>query len=117
MCGKPISSDPSERVVSAMTSVFGTLWARLVGASGGAETSEPPLEAVDYNGYRIRPAPYRVEGGFQTAGVIEKDFPEGTKEHRFVRAEAHPSRDDAATFAIAKGKQIIDQAADRLFER
>jgi hypothetical protein len=37
------------------------------------------------------------------------------KEHRFVRAETHASKDDAATFAIAKGKQIIDEQGDRIF--
>ena len=77
--------------------------------------AEAPMDAVEYNGYRIRPAPYRSDGQFQTAGTIEKDFPEGMKEHRFVRAEAHPSRDAAVAFTIAKGKQIIDEQGDRVF--
>lgn len=96
------------------------LWSRLAGgAAGGAEdraAEAPRLAAVEYNGYRIRPAPYAAAGGgFQTAGVIEKDFPDGPKEQRFIRAETHPGRDEAAAFAIAKGKQIIDQQGDRLF--
>jgi hypothetical protein len=37
------------------------------------------------------------------------------KEHRFVRAETHPSKDEAVTFAITKGKQIIDEQGDRIF--
>ena len=73
------------------------------------------MDAVDYKGYRIRPAPYRANGQFQTAGTIEKDFPDGVKEHRFVRAETHPGRDDAASFAIAKAKQIIDEQGDSIF--
>jgi hypothetical protein len=72
-------------------------------------------DAVDYEGYRIRPAPYEANGGYQTAGVIEKDSPDGVKEHRFVRAETHPSRDAAVAFSIAKGKQIVDQQGDRVF--
>jgi hypothetical protein len=75
----------------------------------------PELPAVEYNGFRIRPAPYRANGQYQTAGIIEKDFPDGVKTHRFIRAETHPSVDDAAQFAIAKGKQIIDQQGDRVF--
>ena len=47
--------------------------------------------------------------------MIEKDFPEGTKEHRFIRADKHSSADDASTFAISKGKQIIDEQGDRIF--
>lgn len=79
----------------------------------GAEATR--LETVDYNGYRIRPAPYRAASGFQTAGVIEKDFPDGTKEHSFVRAETHPSLEGATEFSLAKGKQIVDQSGDRIF--
>jgi hypothetical protein len=37
------------------------------------------------------------------------------KEHRFIRAETHPSRDDAAAFAVQKGRQIIDQQGERVF--
>jgi hypothetical protein len=77
--------------------------------------AEAPMEAVEYKGYRIRPAPYRADGQFQTAGTIEKDFPDGTKEHRFIRAETHAGREDAANFAVSKGKQIIDEQGDRIF--
>jgi hypothetical protein len=98
-----------------MSSFFKGLWARLGGAGDSASSSEPKAEAVEYKGFRIRPAPYSAKGQFQTAGVIEKDFEDGMKEHRFVRAETHPSKDDAATFAIAKGKQIIDEQGDRIF--
>ena len=48
-------------------------------------------------------------------GTIAKDFPEGAREHRFVRAETHPNRDDAAAFAVRKAQQIIDEQGDRLF--
>ena len=89
-------------------------WARLTAGGGGAE-SEAPGETVEYNGYRIRPTPYRTNGVFQTCGVIEKDFPDGMKEHRFVRADTHPSRDDAIAFAVSKAKQIIDLQGDRIF--
>lgn len=86
------------------------------GAGDRPAAAAPEMEAVEYNGYRIRPAPYKSNGQFQTAGVIEKDFPDGVKQHRFIRAETHPSLDDAASFAISKAKQIIDQQADRMFD-
>jgi hypothetical protein len=94
--------------------VLKELWNRLTGGRGAAADG-PAFEAVEYEGYRIRPAPYAAGSGYQTAGVIEKDFPDGVKEHRFVRAETHPSRDDAVAFSISKAKQIIDQQGDRIF--
>ena len=89
-----------------------TLLARF---GGGAAAPEAPSEAVEYKGYRIRPAPFRDGSQFQTAGTIEKDTAAGPREHRFVRAEKHPSRDDAVEFSLMKAKQIIDQQGDRLF--
>jgi hypothetical protein len=88
---------------------------RLAGGREGAGSSEPAVPPVEYNGYRIRPAPFRANDRYQTAGVIEKDFPDGVKEHRFIRADTHQSLDDANEFAIAKGRQIIDQQGDRIF--
>jgi hypothetical protein len=98
-----------------MTSIFKGLWSRLTGGGEGEGAQEPPMEAIEYKGYRIRPAPYPAKGQFQTAGVIEKDFETGMKEHRFIRAETHASKDDAGAFAIAKAKQIIDEQGDRIF--
>lgn len=82
---------------------------------GGGGEAGPAMPAVEYNGYRIRPAPYREAGQYQTAGIIEKDFPDGVKEHRFIRADRYPDKDVAAEFAVSKGKQIIDEQGDRIF--
>ncbi len=98
-----------------MLSALKSLLARLGGGPSGAQAQEPPAEPVEYKGYRITPAPYPSEGQYQTAGVVEKDFPDGTKEHRFVRADRHASKDDAVEFSLAKGKQIVDQQGDRMF--
>jgi hypothetical protein len=87
----------------------------LGGGGSSADAAPPDLPATEYKGYRIKPAPYRANSAYQTAGVIEKDFPDGVKQHRFVRAETHPSLDDAIEFALSKGKQIIDQEGDRVF--
>jgi len=98
--------------------MFATLkaaWARLMSQAGSRGSDEPAAAAVEYNGYRIRPAPYRTNGQYQTAGIIEKDTAEGVKQHRFVRADTHQSRDDAVAFVISKAKQIIDLQGDRMF--
>ena len=88
---------------------------RLFGGEDRGKTA-PSADAVEYKGFRIRPAPFKAEGQFQTAGTIEKDFPDGMREHHFVRAEKHPSQDEASSFAITKGKQIVDERGDRMFE-
>jgi len=119
MMARPFATVPLREDALPMLSIFKALWGRLAGnaePSGAAEQGGPAEPAVEYKGFRIRPAPYPAKGQFQTAGVIEKDFAEGTKEHRFVRAETHASRDDAAAFALAKGRQIIDEQGERLFD-
>ena len=89
-----------------------TLKALLSRLFGGAAAEAEPIE---YNGYRIRPAPYSRAGGYQTCGIIEKDVAGDTKRHRFIRAETHPSREAAIEFSIAKARQLIDEQGEKLF--
>ena len=71
-----------------MLSKLKEAWSRLTGGGPGAGGPEGPSEPpIEYKGYRIRAAPYRVDRVFQTAGIIEKDAPDGMKEHRFIRAD------------------------------
>jgi hypothetical protein len=97
-----------------MFSSLKAMWARLAGgqAGGGAQ---PAIEAVEYKGYRIRPAPYLSGSQYQTAGSIEKDTPEGLKQHNFIRADTYPSREDAIAFTVSKAKQMIDLQGERMF--
>jgi hypothetical protein len=64
-------------------------FARLFGGRNGeAIAAEEPGPQSSTKGFRIRPAPFRAaDGEFQTAGVIEKDFADGPKDYRFIRAE------------------------------
>ena len=96
-------------------SMLKSLWDSLMG-KGGADAEAVAADPVEYKGYRIRPSPYQTGSQYQTSGTIEKSFPSGTKEHRFVRAEAHPSKEDAVAFSLIKARQIIDQQGDRMFE-
>src|SRR5262249_38582095 len=92
-----------------------SLFAGLGAGAGGSGAGAAPAETVEYKGYRIKPAPYPNNGVYQTAGTIEKDGPDGVREHRFVRADTHPNRDDAIAFAVSKPKQIIALQGDRIF--
>jgi hypothetical protein len=96
-----------------MASMLKTLLGRFF---GGGAIEAPEAETVEYNGYRIRPAPYTYQGQYQTCGIIEKEIGGELKEHRFIRAESHPSREAAIEFSLAKGRQLIDERGDRLFD-
>ncbi len=37
-------------------------------------------------------------------------------QHYFVRVETHGGREEAASFAILKGRQIVDDLGDRMFK-
>lgn len=98
---------------------LGDMFRRLMGAGETTEDGGGEGEAVAYKDYTIHPAPRREGGQWLTAGVIRKagDGNGGIQEHRFVRAETHATRDGAEEFAVLKGKQIIDQQGDRLFQQ
>jgi hypothetical protein len=98
-----------------MFSKLKAAWARFVGAGASTEADAAAAPAVEYKGYRIRATPFRADGIYQTAGIIEKDAPDGLKTHRFIRADTHHNREDAVAFTIAKAKQIIDLQGDRVF--
>lgn len=84
---------------------------------GGGKREEAPGEAVLYQGFSIRPTPRKDSGHWLTAGVIAKTFDDGeTKEHYFIRAETHGGKSDAEAFSMIKGKQIVDEFGDRMFE-
>ena len=112
--GVVISGQP-KAWTRTMFSKIKAAWARIASGRAAGEFDEPNTPWIEYQGYRIRPTPYRTERQYQTAGIIEKNFPDGPKQHRFVRADTHHNRDDAVAFAISKAKQIIDLQGDRMF--
>ena len=58
-------------------------WSRFTNKPAGASDAAGESD-VEYKGYRIRPAPYRTGGEFQTAGVIRKDAPGDERKHEFI---------------------------------
>jgi hypothetical protein len=80
-----------------------------------AAKAEKPSEPVEYKGFIIRAAPYKSDGQFQTAGLIEREVGGVRREHRFVRADAFASYDDAVTFTLGKARQMIDLQGERIF--
>jgi hypothetical protein len=85
-------------------------------ACGGRPETAKVSDPVEYKGYIIRAAPYKNNAAYQTAGVIERELDGVRKEHRFIRADAYASYDDAVTFTLNKARQIIDLQGDRMFD-
>jgi hypothetical protein len=90
-----------------------SFWSALFGGRGSA--AEKVSDPVEYKGYVIRAAPFKNNGQYQTAGIIARDIGGVRKEHRFIRADAYASYDDAVNFTLSKARQIVDLQGDRIF--
>jgi hypothetical protein len=86
----------------------------LFGRRAAAENTKS-ADPVEYKGFIIRAAPFKNEGHYQTAGVIEREIGGVRKEHRFIRADAYARYDDAVSFTLTKARQIIDLQGERIF--
>ena len=88
---------------------------RLFGGSSGREETASG-KTLEHNGFLIRATPFKAEGQFQTAGVVSKEVGGVIKEHKFIRADRFASLEDAADMALRKGRQLVDEQGERLFE-
>jgi hypothetical protein len=96
-------------VVSFFKSLFG-----LGGKQRGNDAAT--VKRAEHKGFVIEAQPYQEGSRFQTAGIISKDVGGMRKQHKFIRADSFATRDEAADFAVSKGRQIVDEQGDRLFE-
>jgi hypothetical protein len=85
---------------------------------GSSDASSGPAKAAaeeEYKGFVIKATPTAVGSEHQLAGVIEKEVGGELKSYSFVRADRLASRDEAASRALMKGRQLIDEQGERLF--
>lgn len=92
-----------------------SFWKNLFGGGGGAEQAAAPAQGEEYKGFTIRPTLMQVGSEYQLAGQIEMEIDGELKVYKFVRADRMSSRDDAVSFALAKGKQIVDEQGKSMF--
>jgi len=94
-----------------------SFWSALFGRGRGAAANTAKLsDPVDYKGFVIRATPYKNNGHYQCSGIIARESGGARKEHRFVRADAYASYDDAVNFTLNKARQIIDLQGERIFD-
>ena len=92
-----------------------SFWKNLFG--GGEAKQAAPEPGEEYKGFTIRPTPMAVGSEFQLSGRIEKEVDGELKTYDFVRADRMSSREEAISFALAKGRQIIDEQGVSLFKQ
>lgn len=97
-----------------------SFWSKLFGGGsgggeGGGSTDAGPGE--DYKGFTITPVTMAAGSEFQLAGRIEKDIDGTVQRHDFVRADRFSSKTEAASMALAKGRQIVDEQGERMFKQ
>ncbi len=98
-----------------MASKLGRIFRNLLSPGDGQTAGQASGPAVEYKGYTIRPASRREGSQWLTVGVISKELAGEVKDHQFVRADMHASKEDADACAVRKARQIIDEQGDKLF--
>jgi len=86
------------------------------GTDNAIETAKPAGE-IEHKGFRILATPFKQDGQYQCCGVISKDSDGALKEHRFIRADRFSSLDDAVAIILNKGRQIVDEQGERIFQQ
>ena len=98
--------------MSILSRLFGGK-AKEAGATAASEAKT--TGQIDYKGFTIRAVPFRHEGQFQTAGIIEKEIGGTMKTYRFVRADRSTMVEEVTDLALSKGQKIIDEQGEGLF--
>jgi hypothetical protein len=82
---------------------------------GGTPKDDKPAKTAEHQGFVIEARPYHEGGQWQTAGVVWKEVDGVRKEHKFIRADRFQSAEEAADFALSKGRQIVEEQGERVF--
>jgi len=83
--------------------------------SGGSAGGPKVLDSEEYQGFTIKAIEMRVGGEFQLCGAVEKEIGGEMKVHDFIRADRLASGEQAASAALGKGRQIVDEQGEGIF--
>lgn len=89
---------------------------RLFGFSEAVPGGPVADEAIEHEGFIIRPTPIAEAGQFRLCAMINREIGGIAREHKLIRADVFGSRDEAAEAAIRKAKQMIKEQGERLFQ-
>lgn len=96
-----------------------SFWSKLFGGGGGGSNDGAAAggPSEEYKGFTITAVSMAAGSEHQLAGRIEKEIDGEVKRYDFVRADRFSSKDDATSMAFSKGRQIIDEQGERLFQQ
>ena len=88
---------------------------------GGRDKAEPEASApvareIEHKGFIIQATPYKDGGQYQTCGTVAKVIDGLRKEHKFIRADRFASLDEAVDCSLSKGRQMVDEQGERIFQ-
>ena len=81
-----------------------------------AESTPAVARDMEHNGFVVQATPYKEAGQYQTSGTVSKLVDGVRKEHKFIRADRFASLDEAVDCALSKGRQMVDEQGERLFQ-
>jgi len=98
-----------------------SFWKKFLGLnlSGDDVKSDEPklLGEDDYKGFIISAFEMKSGSEFQLFGTIEKEIDGEMKKQSFIRSDRLSSLQEAHNFTLKKGRQIIDEQGEELFNR
>ena len=94
-----------------------SFWKSLLGGrSSEPKSIEPAVVGEEsYKGFTIKALIMPVGSEFQLAGMIDKEIGGELKSYKFVRADRFSSKEDVVSYALAKGRQIIDEQGEGIY--
>ncbi|MGL4727593.1 MAG: HlyU family transcriptional regulator [Bosea sp. (in: a-proteobacteria)] len=101
--------------MSFLKKLFGGKPATSPANDAGKNDVGKAVASAEHAGFTIHATPFQENGQWQLCGVVEKEIAGEMKSHRFIRADRFPDKQEAASFTLAKGRQIIDERGDALF--
>jgi hypothetical protein len=82
----------------------------------GNNEPNPVTATESYSGFEIEAAPMREATGWRVAGRVVWRRGEEALQHEFVRADSFPSQDNATAMSLDKGRQLVDEQGESLFD-
>jgi hypothetical protein len=84
---------------------------------GEAKVREPePAPSQEHKGFTILATPFQAQGRWQLCGILQLESEGEIKEHKFIRADAFGSEEEAIEMTFFKGRQIIDQQGEAILK-
>ena len=86
------------------------------GDDGGTPAAPKVLGEETYKGFTIRAMEMKSGSELQLCGEIQKEIDGEVRVKQFIRADKLSTEEQVAQVALAKGKQIIDEQGEKVFD-